>query len=67
LPVTKSGNANLAALKEPNPVPITKQTIEENPKNNAEEPAGISSFLANRYLSILPLPKLEINRTSRQY
>src|SRR6266481_5215417 len=55
-PVTKSGNASLAALNDPNPVPITNQTIDENPKNNAEEPLGISSFLPKKYLSIFTPP-----------
>src|SRR3569832_2373472 len=50
-PVTKSGNASLAALNEPRPVPITNQKIAEKPKYIVAVPGGISSFLAKRYLS----------------
>jgi hypothetical protein len=60
LPVTKSGNASFAALNEPNPVPITNQTMAENPKKTAAEPDGMSSFLANRYLSMY-YPSLKSN------
>src|SRR3569833_1879895 len=50
-PVTKSGNASLAALNEPRPVPITNQKIAEKPKYIVAVPGGISSCLAKRYLS----------------
>jgi hypothetical protein len=59
LPVTKSGNASLAALKEPNPVPITNHSIAENPKKTAAEPAGMSSFLANKYFNMQLPPSIQ--------
>jgi hypothetical protein len=51
--VTKSGKASFAALNEPNPVPITNHNIDEKPKYIAAVPAGISSFLAVKYLSMI--------------
>ncbi len=39
--MTKSGKASLAALKAPRPVPITNQTIDENPKYSADVPDGV--------------------------
>ena len=55
LPVTQSGNASLAALNEPRPVPITNQTMAEKPKKTAAVPAGMSSSLANMYLNMFCL------------
>ncbi len=58
LPMTKSGNANLAALKEPSPVPITNQIIAEIPKYTDAAPCGMSSLFAKRYFNMtsnLPL------------
>jgi hypothetical protein len=51
-PVTKSGNASLAALNEPRPVPMTNHIIEDTPKYTAAVPGGISSFFANRYFNM---------------